>query len=104
MSQAKARREKMSEQAIERYLVQSVKEMGGLCLKFTSPGQAGVPDRLIILPGGQVFFAELKAKGGRQSPRQKVMAEKLEQLGCQVQTLFGKEEVQRYLEDLEGLA
>ena len=46
----------MREQDIERNLTRQVKQLGGLCLKFVSPGTAGVPDRLIILPSGRVVF------------------------------------------------
>ena len=52
---------KKSESAIEGRLRDRVKLLGGRCLKFVSPGQNGVPDRIILLPGGRVVFAELKA-------------------------------------------
>lgn len=60
----------MLERFIERKLVNLVKREGGLCPKFTSPGSAGWPDRLILLPGGRIAFAELKAPEGRLSPLQ----------------------------------
>lgn len=44
--------------------------MGGLAPKFTSPGFDGVPDRLILLPGGKVAFIELKAPGKTLRPLQ----------------------------------
>ena len=57
----------MREKEIEQRLVQAVKDMGGIAPKFVSPGLDGVPDRLILLPGGHMAFAELKAPG--QTPR-----------------------------------
>ena len=48
------------ENDVERYLIKRVKAVNGLCLKFVSPGNAGVPDRLIIWPNGRVVFVELK--------------------------------------------
>lgn len=57
---------KKSESAIEGRLRDRVKLLGGRCLKFVSPGQNGVPDRIILLPGGRVVFAELKAPGKRE--------------------------------------
>lgn len=57
---------KRSEADIERRLKDRVKLLGGRCLKFVSPGQNGVPDRIILLPGGHVVFAELKAPGKRE--------------------------------------
>ena len=55
----------MSESSIERYLVNGVKKLNGMCLKFVSPGTPGVPDRIIITPDGRIIFAELKTETGR---------------------------------------
>lgn len=55
----------MNESRIERRLVDGVKKLGGMCLKFVSPGTPGVPDRLIITPTGRIIFAELKTETGR---------------------------------------
>ena len=57
----------MRESVIERHLVRVVRERGGECLKFTSPGRRGVTDRIVMLPGGFVAFVELKAPG--EKPR-----------------------------------
>ena len=48
------------EKDIERKLADKIKMMGGLCLKFVSPGCAGVPDRIVLMPGGHIWFVELK--------------------------------------------
>ena len=53
--------ERVREKDVERKLKKRVESMGCKCLKFESPGFTGVPDRLILLPGGRVAFAELKA-------------------------------------------
>ncbi len=55
----------MRESQIERRLVQGVKERGGMCPKFTSPGLPGVPDRIVITPKGRVIFIELKTEIGK---------------------------------------
>ena len=55
----------MRENEIERRLAVSVKEMGGMAVKFVSPGLDGVPDRIVLLPGGKAAFVELKAPGKR---------------------------------------
>lgn len=61
----------MTEKQLEQKLIRAVKVTGGLCLKFTSPGTAGVPDRIIILPNGNVGFVEVKKPGaGRLSKLQ----------------------------------
>ncbi len=51
----------MTERQIEQKLVKAVKEKGGLCWKFTSPGTTGVPDRIVLMPEGHIAFVELKA-------------------------------------------
>lgn len=61
----------MRESKIERYLVKRVKEIGGMCIKITSPGLVGMPDRLVLLPDGAAFFVELKATRGVLSPAQR---------------------------------
>ena len=66
-----------SEKEIEAHLIRSVKNKKGLCMKWVSPGNAGVPDRLIIVPWGEIYFVELKAEGKRNnlSPLQKFYTE-----------------------------
>ena len=75
--------------------------MGGLCLKFISPGNAGVPDRIILLPGGVVRFVELKTETGRLAPIQRAWLAKLQKLGFDAQVLYGMEEVKAYAAGLE---
>nr|DAT75981.1 MAG TPA: Nuclease [Caudoviricetes sp.] len=60
----------MREKDIEQKLVKAVKQIGGMCLKFTSPGFDGVPDRLVLLPLGRMAFVELKAPGKEPRPLQ----------------------------------
>lgn len=70
------------EKEIEQKLVDMVKRHGGLCLKWVCPGWLGVPDRICLLPGGHVIFAELKRPGGgKHSAMQVWWARKLNQLG-----------------------
>ena len=70
------------ERDIERALVGMVKKNDGLCLKWTCPGWSGVPDRIILLPGGRIIFVELKRpKGGKVDPLQLWWREKLKALG-----------------------
>ena len=70
------------ERDIEAALVRMVKEQRGMALKWVCPGWSGVPDRIILLPGGKVIFAELKRpKGGRVATLQTWWAQRLRQLG-----------------------
>ncbi len=74
----------MLEKELERKLRAEVKAAGGLCLKWESPGYVGVPDRMILLPGGRVLFVELKAPGKKERPRQRVVQQLLRDLGFEV--------------------
>jgi hypothetical protein len=60
----------MRENVIEGYLRDQVKAIGGKAYKFVSPGNAGVPDRLICLPGDKYVFVETKATGKKSTPLQ----------------------------------
>lgn len=74
----------MSEKAIEAYLRDRVKALGGIAYKFTSPGNNGVPDRLVLLPGGRVVFVETKAPGKTSTPLQGRQQERIRKLGFTV--------------------
>lgn len=71
----------MRESDIEAYLRDSVKAQGGKAYKFVSPGNTGVPDRMICLPHGRVAFAELKAPGKKPTPLQRMQHKRLRALG-----------------------
>ena len=71
----------MKESKIEDRLRKGVERAGGRCLKFVSPGHTGVPDRIILMPGGRVYFAETKAPGEKERPRQEYVQRKLAELG-----------------------
>lgn len=60
-----------NERDIEKYLVKEVRRRHGKAFKFVSPASAGVPDRLVILPGGVSCFVELKRPGGKPRPVQR---------------------------------
>ena len=71
----------MRERDIERKLKKRVEELGCLCLKFECPGYTGVPDRIILMPGGEAFFVETKAPGKKERPRQEYVQNQLRALG-----------------------
>ena len=77
----------MLEKEIEKYVRCQVKKLGGLCLKFVSPGNAGVPDRIVMLPGGRVWFVEFKQPGGRVKPLQAWWQNRLRRLGFSAQVV-----------------
>ena len=77
----------MLERSLEARLVRRAKSMGGLALKWVSPSTAGVPDRIVFLPGGRIIFVELKSPGKRLSPLQARMASVLTELGAEVRCI-----------------
>lgn len=71
----------MREKEVEQSLVKAVKAVHGLCIKFTSPGYDGVPDRLVLLPKGRMAFVELKAPGKKPRALQIRRMKQLRNLG-----------------------
>lgn len=82
----------MLEKEIEAKLKRGIERLGGRCYKFTSPGNAGVPDRLILLPGGVCAFAELKAPGKTERRLQAHVQMQLRALGFTVFSSVDSEE------------
>ena len=74
----------MNEKYIERKLTEAVKKVGGLALKFVSPGLNGVPDRIVLLPYGRMAFVEMKSPGEKMRPLQLKRKKQLEGLGFHV--------------------
>ena len=92
------------EKVIERKLRDGVKKLGSgaQCLKFESPGTSGVPDRMILLPGGRVVFVELKQVGKRERMRQTYVQNQMRRLGFTVfSTVSTPEQVQMILSHCE---
>ena len=92
----------MSESSIERHLVEGVKKLGGMCVKFVSPGTPGVPDRLIITATGRIIFAELKTETGRLSKIQRYTVEQMQKRGADVRVVKGLDAVKQLLAEIEG--
>jgi hypothetical protein len=91
------------EKQIEYHLRDKIKLLGGLCLKWTCPGWTGVPDRIVLMPGGRVFFVELKnGSKGRLSPRQIVVHKLLSRLGFKVWIVRVEETLQEFLRHVES--
>ena len=91
---------KVLEKEIETKLIDGIRKLGGRSYKFVSPGNNGVPDRIVILPGGRVIFVELKTMIGRLSKLQKMQTTMLSRLGCDVRVLYGEDGVRAFLEEL----
>ena len=86
----------MLEREVEKKLVDGVRRMGGRAYKFVSPGNDGVPDRIVVLPDTAPMFVELKTESGKLSSLQKVQITRLEKLGQNVVVLYGAKDVENF--------
>ena len=86
----------VSEKSIEQKLRMETKKMGGWAVKFSSPGLDGMPDRLVLFPGGKLGFVELKAPGKKMRPLQ-------EELGFLVFCVDSKEMIGGVLHEIRTL-
>lgn len=91
----------MRESKVEKHLATQVKKLGGLCWKFVSPNLRGVPDRVVVIPGGRVFFVELKAPGRTLRINQERRARELRQRGVLPLVLDSIEAVDAWLEVID---
>lgn len=92
----------MREKQIEQKLVLEVKRRGGICPKFVSPGFDGMPDRIVLLPGGKIGFAEVKASGRKPRPLQAARHELLRRLGFRVYVLDDEKQIEEILREIGG--
>lgn len=92
----------MNEEFIEQKLVKAVKNKGGAALKFVSPGVDGVPDRIVLLPGGRVGFVELKSPGKKMRPLQERRKRQLEALGFRVWCVNSPEQIGGVIDEIQA--
>ncbi len=90
----------MLEKDVEKVLVDTVKTAGGRAYKFTSPGNAGVPDRILCLPDGRTVFVELKADNGQLTALQSKQIRRLRDLNQDVRVCKGIRGVMELLRSL----
>ena len=93
----------MLEKVLERKLVRAVRDSGGLALKFVSPGMAGVPDRLLLFPGGRMAFAEVKAPGEKPRPLQVYRMDQLGDLGFRSYVVDSEEMIGVMIREISSL-
>lgn len=83
----------MREKFIESYLVSKLKMIGADPIKFEVFGRRGMPDRIVLIPGGKVIFVEVKALGKKLRPLQEKRKRELEKLGFEVHVIDSKKSV-----------
>ena len=91
----------MLEKEVEKKLVRKVRMMCGQAWKFVSPGTAGVPDRIVLLPDGRMAFVEVKRPGEKMRPLQLRRKRQIEELGFKVYCLDDPEKVEEVLNEIQ---
>ena len=92
----------MREKVIEHALVMATRSKGGIAPKFISPGFAGMPDRLVLLPHGRMGFVELKAPGRKPRPLQLARHRLLRRLGFKVYVIDDTRQIAVVLNEIGG--
>ena len=92
----------MREKTIESKLIYEVKKIGGIAVKFVSPNFAGMPDRLVLIPGGHIAFVELKAPGKKPRPLQLARHRLLQALGFRVYVIDSMEQIGGMLDEIRA--
>lgn len=87
----------MTEKQVELYLDREIKKLGGFTRKWVSPNYVGVPDRIIFMPRGLVFFVEVKSTTGRVTVRQQRELETIRSMGVSAHIAYGKKGVDQLI-------
>ena len=90
----------MREKMIEQKLTRMVKKQGGICPKFVSPGFDGMPDRIVLMPGGHSAFVEVKAPGKKPRALQMARHSLLQRLGFKVFILDDEQQIGEILNEI----
>lgn len=90
---------KNTEKQLDKKLSEVVRKLGGLCVKNETNIRAGLPDRMCLMPGGNVVFVEVKGEGEKVRPLQKHTINKLRGLGFEVFVLDHEAQIDYMLED-----
>lgn len=92
----------MTEAQIEKKLGEMVKERGGLYYKFTSPGNPGVPDRIVITPDGKTIYIELKTTVGSLQRIQRWQIAEMKKRNADVRVIKGLDAAKEFIGEVFG--
>lgn len=85
-----------SEKLIEKKLREQIKKMGGLALKLECLHFTGLPDRMVLMPRGRIYFVETKSTGDKPRKRQLLVHRQLRDLGFSVDVIDDMEGLERF--------
>ena len=91
----------MRENRVEKTLRLEIKALGGWAIKLL-PSVSGLPDRIVLLPGGRLIFVELKSPTGTVAPHQTVVHGRLRRLGFEVLVLSSPDAVREWVKGLDA--
>lgn len=92
----------VSEKVIEKYLISRVREIGGVCLKYSNSNMTGYPDRLVCFPDGKTAWVEIKSKGKKPTRQQELRHEELRAVGQNVFVVDSRALVDCVIKSWEG--
>lgn len=92
----------MREKVVESKFSKAVKAKGGLAVKFISPGFNGMPDRLVMFPGGRIGFVEVKSPGETPRPLQRSRLKLLRRLGFKVFVLDSLDQIGGIIDEIQA--
>ncbi len=89
----------MRESQLEKELRKAVEQAGGRCFKLPATLYRGIPDRMVLLPKGRIFFIELKTEKGRPSKTQSAFRIFLQSIGFYSDIIHGKSALKEFIRD-----
>ncbi len=94
--------DEIRERTVEQHLVRGLEKIGVSCIKFIPDLMRGMPDRMVLLPGGRIVWVELKTDTGHLEPIQQVRHKELEQAGQIVRVVWSTEEADNLIEEIKS--
>lgn len=83
---------------MENRLIREVENLGGQALKFNS-SKRGMPDRIVLMPGGNITFVEMKAPGERPRPLQEKRMRDLKELSFPVAVIDSLQSLEKFIDN-----
>lgn len=97
MARVPGQRRPTLESKLETLLFELVQtELHAMPIKLM-PTRTGLPDRLVLFPGGEAHFIELKRENGRTAILQAHQHQRLRRLGFYVHVLTGEDEIRNWV-------